>query len=163
MATSCSLFPSLDTPGVLLQRLRQRTFGSIPCSIHFCQGFPNFDRPQALDLRLRSRHRRQSPREEKHLDCISQFTTDITHIPGTINQATNTLSRSVWSQHSQRPCGLPPLQQGTATGPFHCCSERRPGYNEYSGIRARELRSRGTPNLPNKLSLFQKTFSTTSI
>ncbi|ROT83192.1 transposon Ty3-G gap-Pol polyprotein [Penaeus vannamei] len=40
-----------------------------------------------------SRTRRQSPREERHLDYISQFTTDIRHIRGVDNQAADALSR----------------------------------------------------------------------
>ncbi|ROT82929.1 integrase core domain protein [Penaeus vannamei] len=42
---------------------------------------------------LHSRTRRQSPREERHLDFITQFTTDIRHIRGSDNEATDALSR----------------------------------------------------------------------
>ncbi|ROT61807.1 hypothetical protein C7M84_020382 [Penaeus vannamei] len=42
---------------------------------------------------LHSRTRRQSPREERHLDYISQFTTDIRHIRGADNKAADALSR----------------------------------------------------------------------
>ncbi|XP_037774361.1 uncharacterized protein LOC119570859 [Penaeus monodon] len=46
-----------------------------------------------LTFALHNRSRRQSPREEKHLDFIAQLTTDIRHIQGTNNQAANALSR----------------------------------------------------------------------
>ncbi|ROT62995.1 reverse transcriptase [Penaeus vannamei] len=46
-----------------------------------------------LTFGLHSRTRRQSPREERHLDYISQFTTDIRHIRGADNEAADALSR----------------------------------------------------------------------
>ncbi|ROT65846.1 putative integrase core domain protein [Penaeus vannamei] len=46
-----------------------------------------------LTFALHSRTRRQSPREEHHLDYISQFTTDIRHIRGADNEAADVLSR----------------------------------------------------------------------
>ncbi|ROT69405.1 integrase core domain protein [Penaeus vannamei] len=46
-----------------------------------------------LTFALHSRTRRQSPREERHLDFISQFTTDICHIRGSDNEAADALSR----------------------------------------------------------------------
>ncbi|ROT82931.1 putative uncharacterized protein K02A2.6-like [Penaeus vannamei] len=46
-----------------------------------------------LTFALHSRTRRQSPREERHLDFISQFTTDIHHIRGSDNEAADALSR----------------------------------------------------------------------
>ncbi|ROT84099.1 hypothetical protein C7M84_022719 [Penaeus vannamei] len=46
-----------------------------------------------LTFALHSRTRRQSPREERHLDYISQFTTDIRHIRGVDNEAADALSR----------------------------------------------------------------------
>ncbi|ROT84127.1 integrase core domain protein [Penaeus vannamei] len=46
-----------------------------------------------LTFALHSRTRRQSPREERHLDFISQFTTDIRQIRGSDNEAAYALSR----------------------------------------------------------------------
>ncbi|ROT61808.1 hypothetical protein C7M84_020383 [Penaeus vannamei] len=46
-----------------------------------------------LTFALHSRTRRQSPHEERHLDYISQFTTDIRHIRGADNEAADALSR----------------------------------------------------------------------
>ncbi|ROT72055.1 hypothetical protein C7M84_009592 [Penaeus vannamei] len=46
-----------------------------------------------LTFALHSRTRRQSPREERHLDYISQFTTDIRHIQGADNESADALSR----------------------------------------------------------------------
>ncbi|ROT64311.1 reverse transcriptase [Penaeus vannamei] len=46
-----------------------------------------------LTFALHSRTRRQSPREERHLDYISQFTTDIRHIRGVDNEAADALWR----------------------------------------------------------------------
>ncbi|ROT82925.1 integrase core domain protein [Penaeus vannamei] len=46
-----------------------------------------------LTFALHSRTRRQSLREERHLDFISQFTTDIRHIRGSDNEAADALSR----------------------------------------------------------------------
>ncbi|ROT67192.1 reverse transcriptase [Penaeus vannamei] len=46
-----------------------------------------------LTFALHSTTRRQSPREERHLDFISQFTTDIRHIRGSDNEAADALSR----------------------------------------------------------------------
>ncbi|ROT74961.1 hypothetical protein C7M84_006527 [Penaeus vannamei] len=46
-----------------------------------------------LTFALHSRTRRQSLREERHLDYISQFTTDIRHIRGADNEAEDVLLR----------------------------------------------------------------------
>ncbi|ROT72377.1 hypothetical protein C7M84_009229 [Penaeus vannamei] len=46
-----------------------------------------------LTFALHSRTRCQSPREERHLDYISQFTTDIRHIQGADNETADALSR----------------------------------------------------------------------
>ncbi|ROT79028.1 hypothetical protein C7M84_002244 [Penaeus vannamei] len=46
-----------------------------------------------LTFALHSRTPRQYPREERHLDFISQFTTDISHIRGSDNEAADALSR----------------------------------------------------------------------
>ncbi|ROT73330.1 putative choline/ethanolamine kinase [Penaeus vannamei] len=46
-----------------------------------------------LTFALHSRTRRQSPREERHLYYISQFTTDIRYIRGVDNEAADALSR----------------------------------------------------------------------
>nr|XP_027207050.1 uncharacterized protein LOC113800472 [Penaeus vannamei] len=46
-----------------------------------------------LTFALHSRTRRQSPREERHLNYVSQFTMDIRHIRGSDNEAADALSR----------------------------------------------------------------------
>ena len=45
------------------------------------------------DLRERSKPNKYSPRETRHLDFVSQFTSDIRHISGEQNAATDALSR----------------------------------------------------------------------
>ncbi|XP_069995023.1 uncharacterized protein [Penaeus vannamei] len=49
-----------------------------------------------LTFALHSKTRHQSPREERHLDYISQFTTDNRHIRGSDNEAADALSRTQW-------------------------------------------------------------------
>ncbi|ROT78754.1 reverse transcriptase [Penaeus vannamei] len=53
---------------------------------------------KSLTFALHSRTHRQSPREERHLDYISQFTTDIRHIRGVDNEAADALSRGLYPQ-----------------------------------------------------------------
>ncbi|ROT82718.1 hypothetical protein C7M84_024114 [Penaeus vannamei] len=90
-----------------------------------------------LAFALHSRTRRQSPREGRHLDFISQFTTDIRHIRGSDNEAADALSRRV---KIPNPCDdlLCDLSLGYPR-PYIPPSLRRrffDAYHQHHGIRA---------------------------
>nr|XP_027238305.1 uncharacterized protein LOC113829345 [Penaeus vannamei] len=85
MATSCLLFADPVATSVTIQCLRKGTPGSVLRVRHFqpyveAKEFHILTDHKPLTFALHSRTRRQSPREERHLDYISQFTTDIRHI-----------------------------------------------------------------------------------
>src|ERR1044072_1193752 len=46
-----------------------------------------------ITFAMQSRHERHSPTEARHLEYVSQFTTDIRHIHGVDNHTTDALSR----------------------------------------------------------------------
>src|SRR5678815_4865974 len=48
---------------------------------------------KAITFAMASRHERHSPREARHLEFVSQFTTDIRHISGVDNFTADALSR----------------------------------------------------------------------
>nr|VZI11626.1 unnamed protein product [Spirometra erinaceieuropaei] len=58
-----------------------------------------FHGPQTVDFALRSHSDKYNPKEIAHLDCISQFTTEIRHIDGSKNEVADMLSRPSLSFH----------------------------------------------------------------
>ncbi|ROT81000.1 integrase core domain protein [Penaeus vannamei] len=90
MGTSCLLFADPVATPVTIQRLRKGTDSVLRGE---AKEFHILTDHKPLTFALHSRTRRQSPREERHLDYISQFTTDIRHIRGADNEATDALSR----------------------------------------------------------------------
>ena len=64
---------------------------------HHVEGreFHIFTDHKPLTYALRSEKQRHNPREERHLDYLAQFTSDIRHVNGADNQAADALSRIV--------------------------------------------------------------------
>ena len=56
-----------------------------------------------LTFAMRSRHERHSPREARHLEYISQFSTDLRHISGATNFTADALSRVTLSSITPLP------------------------------------------------------------
>nr|VZI37577.1 unnamed protein product [Spirometra erinaceieuropaei] len=84
---------------------------------HFLEGrdFTVFTDHKPLTFALRSHSHKYNPREIAHLDCISQFTTDICHIDGTKNEMVDMLSRpslpSLQLSHGIDVCAMATEQQ----------------------------------------------------
>ena len=92
------IFQKTQTGWDTIQYLHPRTAGDIPCyqallaHIEGRQFYVLTDH-RPLTYFLLSSPNRHSPRQIRHLDYISQFTSDIHHIQGSNNQAADALSQ----------------------------------------------------------------------
>ena len=89
---------------------------------HFVEGrtFHLLTDHKPLTYALLKQSDRLSPRQTRHLDYISQFTSDIRHIKGTQNSAADVLSRiqlEVNATHTQQPIDFQSLANAQQTDP----------------------------------------------
>ncbi|BHF78145.1 hypothetical protein SprV_0602125600 [Sparganum proliferum] len=102
---------------------------------HFLEGqeFTIFTDHKPLTFAIHSRSDKLSPREIRHLDYISQFTSDIRHIDGSRNEVADALSRPSIA-HLQLSPGIDPAEMAA--------EQRRVGSpcdEDVSGLQLQEL------------------------